>query len=268
MRYLILRRCVQISLIVLYILAHYTGFKILEGNLSSSLIFGTIPLSDPLAVLQLVLSGGALGGQAFLGALIILMVYGLLFGRAYCAFVCPVNLVTDNANFLRRKLGIKGNLWNISVSVRYYVLAIVLVFTPIVGLPLLELSNPVALIHRGIIFGIGYGISIVIAIWLFDLLFVKNGFCSHLCPVGAFYSLISRFSLLRVRYNKDKCTLCMHCKEVCPEKHVLGLIGKESGVISGLECCNCGRCIEVCGDDALCFGIREFISKEKSNENK
>jgi ferredoxin-type protein NapH len=31
-------------------------------------------------------------------------------------------------------------------------------------------------------------------------------------------------------------------------------------VIDG-ECTNCGRCIDVCGDDALEFSIRNFLKK-------
>lgn len=37
-RYLFLRRIVQIGLLALYVLGNYTSFKILQGNLSSSLV--------------------------------------------------------------------------------------------------------------------------------------------------------------------------------------------------------------------------------------
>lgn len=54
-RFLALRRIIQIGLLCLYFLGNYAGIKILQGNLSSSLLFGTIPLSDPFAILQLFL---------------------------------------------------------------------------------------------------------------------------------------------------------------------------------------------------------------------
>lgn len=262
-RFMLLRRFVQVGLIVLYLLAHYAGWKILDGNLSSSLVFGVIPLADPLGVLQLFLAGAALGVESIVGALIVIVLYGLVLGRGYCAYVCPVNLITDSANFLRRKLAFKESHWGMSKKWRYYLLSMIVLFTPFVGLPLFELINPVALVHRGIVFGMGLGWAVVVAIWLFDFLMIKNGFCAHLCPIGAFYSIIGRFSLIRVRHDKDKCTLCMACKEVCPEKQVLHIVGKESTIVSGGECCNCGRCVEVCGDDALHFSIRDFIKKEK-----
>ena len=81
-RYLLLRRIVQIGLLALYVLGNYTSFKILQGNLSSSLVFGVIPLSDPYAILQLLCAGGIVGANALVGALLILLFYGLLVGRA------------------------------------------------------------------------------------------------------------------------------------------------------------------------------------------
>ena len=49
-RFLIARRISQISIMVLYIIANLYGINILMGNLSSSLVAKTIPLSDPYAV--------------------------------------------------------------------------------------------------------------------------------------------------------------------------------------------------------------------------
>ena len=37
-----------------------------------------------------------------------LAIYVLIGGRAYCAWVCPVNIVTDTANWLRSWLRLKG----------------------------------------------------------------------------------------------------------------------------------------------------------------
>jgi len=56
----------------------------------------------------------------------------------------------------------------------------------------------------------------------------------------------------------------MECKVVCPENHVLYMVNKESIMVTDGECTNCGRCIDVCNDDALEFNIRSFIkNKEK-----
>ncbi|HHB93844.1 MAG TPA: quinol dehydrogenase ferredoxin subunit NapH, partial [Campylobacterales bacterium] len=49
------------------------------------------------------------------------------------------------------------------------------------------------------------------------------------------------------------------CKVVCPENQVLHMINKSSISVTDGECTNCGRCIDVCNDDALEFSIRKFL---------
>lgn len=69
-KFLILRRVVQISLMVLYFGANAWGWNIIMGNLSSSLIFETIPMSDPYAVLQVFVAGALIASDIFLGMII------------------------------------------------------------------------------------------------------------------------------------------------------------------------------------------------------
>ena len=47
------------------------------------------------------------GLSAALGALIVAMFYALVGGRVFCSWVCPVNVVTDTASWLRRRLRIR-----------------------------------------------------------------------------------------------------------------------------------------------------------------
>ena len=75
-----------------------------------------VPLADPFAVLQLLAAGGMLASNALLGSLITVVFYGLLGGRTFCAWVCPLNPVTDLATFTRalRSFG-PGDLVEITV---------------------------------------------------------------------------------------------------------------------------------------------------------
>lgn len=264
-RYLLLRRIVQIGLLVLYVLGNYTSFKILQGNLSASLLFGVIPLSDPYTIVQLFFAGTIIVADALLGALIIVLVYGLFLGRAYCSFVCPINLVTDFAAFLRRILGLDalGNLVHFKNSLRYVILVLSLLMSIVFGIAAFEAISPISMLHRGIIFGTWFGFLSVLGVFLLDLFVAKHAFCGHICPLGAFYSLISRFAILKVNYDLESCTHCMECKKICPQKQVLGIIGKESGTIKSGECTRCGRCIEVCGDNALAFNLLSFLKEKK-----
>ncbi len=263
-KYLILRRIVQLSLLFLYFAGNAWGWKILTGDLSSSSIFQTIPLSDPFALLQMVVAGASVGATAVVGGLIIVLFYGLIGGRAFCSWVCPVNLITDLANWLRRVLyldKIERKVW-MSRNIRYYMIVIALIVSAISGLAAFEIISPITILNRGVIFGFGSGIGLLIAIFLFDLFVTKNGWCGHICPLGGVHSIIGKYNLLRVKHNVDHCTLCMHCKEVCPETQVLNMIGKKSEFVTKIECTNCGRCVDVCNDDALNFDIRNIFSNK------
>jgi len=264
-RFLILRRLTQLSIIALYFGAHAWGWKLLEGNLGSSLIMGTVPLADPFAVVQMSAAGALLGLDVLIGAAIITLFYALIGGRAFCSWVCPVNMVTDAANGLRRVLRINEVERRVVINrnLRYWVLALSIALSAIFGVAAFEFISPIGMLNRGLIFGIGFGGAVVAGVFLFDLFGVKNGFCGHLCPLGGFYSLIGRFSVIRVKHNQEKCTLCMKCTAVCPEKPVLHMIGKRSEFVAMGECTNCARCIEVCDDDALNFDIRLFKQQGK-----
>jgi ferredoxin-type protein NapH len=48
----------------------------------------------------------------------------------------------------------------------------------------------------------------------------------------------------------------MKCLEICPEKQVLPMVGKSNGMVASGECTNCARCIEVCNEAAMTFGIK------------
>ncbi len=260
-RFLVLRRVVQLGLLFLFFAANAWGWKILEGNLSASRLFGRLTLADPLAVLQLLLAGGAVATQVIVGALIVLVAY-MVVGRAFCSWVCPVNLITDLAEWTRKVLGFREPpLMYLNRKLRYLVLAMVLVLSVLLSLPVFEFVSPIAAASRGVAFGMGMGWALLLAIFLFDLFVVRHGYCGHVCPLGAFYSLTTRFRLVRVRHEKDSCTLCGNCFNVCPETHVLGLVGKHDGTVNNPECTNCFRCVEVCDDDALFVSLSGGWSK-------
>ena len=266
-RFLIARRITQISVMVLYVIANVYGINFLTGNLSSSLLLNTVPLSDPYAVLQMAVAGAIISADILLGAFIISIFYFIVGGRAFCSWICPVNMITDLANYLRRKFGFNQiqKKQPASRNIRYWVIAISFVISFFMGIAAFELISPISMIHRGIIFGLGFGWATIVIIFLFDLFVLKNGWCGHICPLGGFYSLVGRFSLIRVHHNADNCTACMKCKEVCPENQVLHMVTKTSIPVLSGECTNCGRCVEVCDDDALNFSIKN-LKKENKNE--
>lgn len=261
-RFLIARRLVQLSLLVLFTLGNVYGFRVLTGNLSASLIMGVIPLADPFALLQIFAAGATVSINVLVGGVLVWLFYTIFGGRAFCSWVCPVNMVSDAANWTRRKLFLEQTerkIW-LGRNVRYWLLGLSLVLSFFTGVAAFEIVSPIGMLHRGIIFGMGMGVAAILALFLFDLFAVKNGWCGHVCPLGGFYSVVGRLSLIRVKHDHTKCTSCMACKTVCPEKQVLGIVSKQSGAILFGECTNCGRCIDVCEGNALSFGVRNYIN--------
>ncbi|CAH0530343.1 quinol dehydrogenase ferredoxin subunit NapH [Vibrio hippocampi] len=262
-RFLLARRLCQLSIMLFFIMGPTWG--ILTGNLSSSMVLETIPLSDPLIVLQTIVTGHWPEATALIGVALVVAFYAVLAPRVFCAWVCPVNMVTDLAAWIRRKLDIKtGFQW--SPTLRYWLIPVILLGSAISGSLLWAWIDPVASLHRGLVFGIGSGWILVVLVFLLDLVLVQHGWCGHLCPLGATYGVIGRKSILRITATqREACTKCMDCYNVCPEPQVLRQPLKEGDrKVMSQDCISCGRCIEVCPEDVLQFKSRLGSSRDKS----
>lgn len=260
-KWLILRRISQFSILALFLAGPWFGQWIVKGNLAYSYTLGFLPLTDPYVALQSMAAGHLPETLGLIGMAIVFAIYLLLGGRVYCSWVCPVNIVTDTAGWLRDRLGIKGSA-QLGRNTRYWILGMTFVGSAVTGVVLWELINPVSMLHRGLIFGMGAAWTVVLVVFLFDLFVMSRGWCGRLCPVGAFYSLIGRWAPVRVSATKrTACNDCMDCFEVCPEPQVIrpALKGEGKGlgpVILAPNCTNCGRCIDVCSKDVFTFGLR------------
>ena len=258
-KYLIMRRVSQLSILTLFLLGPWLDMWIVKGNLSSSLLLETVPLTDPFVLLQSIFAGHSLATDVLIGVSIVIVFYLIVGGRVFCSWVCPVNMVTDAASWLRCKFGIKATSGGVSSKTRYWLLASVMISAFIAGSIVWELVNPVSILHRGIIFGMSFAWFLIAFVFLFDVFVVKNGWCSRICPMGAFYSLLGKFSLLRISAkNRDKCNDCLECFAVCPESQVINPVLKGEGSIVVLDgnCTNCGRCIDVCEPQVFSYSSR------------
>ncbi|HCG7672399.1 quinol dehydrogenase ferredoxin subunit NapH [Vibrio parahaemolyticus] len=254
-RFLILRRLCQLTIIALFMAGPTLG--VLTGNLSSSMLFDTVPLSDPLIVLQALATGHIPEFNALLGVVIVVVFYAILAPRAFCAWVCPLNIVTDLAAWLRRKFNIKAS-YRWSPAIRYWLIPVLMLGSALSGAILWTWLDPVAALHRGLVFGIGAGWVLIALVFVLDLLLVEHGWCGHLCPLGATYGVIGRKSLLRVTaVRREDCTKCMDCFYVCPEPEVLRQPLKEGDRrVMDQNCISCGRCLDVCPEQVFEFKNR------------
>lgn len=263
-KWLLLRRLSQFSILALFLLspwlAKVTEFWLMKGNLASSLTLEFIPLSDPYVILQSIVAGQWPISTGFIGAFIVALFYFIVGGRVYCSWVCPINIITDIAAWLREKLHIKGGV-NMNRNTRFWILGFTLLLAFATGTLAWELINPVSIVFRSLVFGIGLAWGMMLAIFLLDFAISRRAWCGHLCPVGAFYSLLGKKSLIRVdAYQREQCDDCMDCFIVCPEQKVITqpLKGEAKGissVITSSQCTNCGRCIDVCAEDVFKFKV-------------
>jgi ferredoxin-type protein NapH len=263
-RWLILRRLVQLGILLLFLAGPWFGVWLVKGNLASSLTLDVLPLTDPFLLAQSLAAGVVAGHwperSAWIGVGVVLAFYLLIGGRVFCSWVCPMNVVTDAAAWLWRRLGLKGG-HGPSAQSRYWLLALTLLLAAVTGRLAWEWVNPVSLLQRGLIFGFGLGWGVVLAVFVYDLLLAPRGWCGHLCPQGAAYGLLGHGALLRVSAAKRAaCDDCMDCFTVCPEPQVirpaLKQVGQTSPLIRSADCTSCGRCIDVCDKQVFKFTHR------------
>jgi ferredoxin-type protein NapH len=265
--YLVLRRCTQLAVLLLFLVGSWFGWWIVKGNLNSSMTLDVLPLTDPYLFVQSLAAGHWPETNAIIGALIVAGFYFLVGGRSFCAWVCPVNPVTDAASWARRRLGVKGG-WKLKRQTRYWILFMSLAGATLTGTMLWEWVNPVSLLHRALIFGLSSAWVIALVVFLFDCFIAERGWCSHLCPMGAFYRVLGHFSPRKVSaLHRSQCNDCGECYQVCPEPHILKSPLKDgdkgvSSVIASADCTNCGRCIEICSKDVFGFSGRYLQHKE------
>lgn len=262
-RMLLLRRASQLAILALFLAGPWAGVQIVAGSLSSSRVLDTLPLSDPFVLAQTLAAAHWPQASALIGAAIVIAFYALVGGRVYCAWVCPVNAVTDLAAWLRRRLGITSGRAP-RPALRYWLAAAVLVASALTGAAVWEWVNPVSIVHRALVFGsalTGSALFVAAAVFVFDLVVAPRGWCGHVCPVGATYALIGRYSLVRVSAShSSRCDDCAECYAVCPEPQIIaGPLKAKNGagpVIVDAACTNCGRCIDVCRTDVFRFTHR------------
>jgi len=260
-KWLILRRSCQMLVMGLFMLGPYAGIWIIEGNLASSNLLNTISLSDPFIALQSFVAGHELETTVIIGALTVAVFYMLVGGRSFCAWVCPINPVTDAANVMREKFRIKTNT-KFDRRLRIALIPMILLVSYLAGEIAWEAVNPITILHRGVLFGLGAGSIVVFLIFILDFLVKKHGWCGHICPVGAFYGFLGRTNMIQISSKKrKKCNTCGDCFQHCPEPHVISPAlfpetEDKSPLILDVDCIKCGKCVDVCHADVFSFTHR------------
>jgi ferredoxin len=242
------------------------------------------------------LSGAGLAAAGFIFILLIT----LLFGRVYCSSVCPLGTIQDiiintGSKFRKKRKFTYSRSYKVF---RYSVLAITVItfisgsilvvslldpysntgriFTSLFK-PLVFIANNAAsrifesfdmyimypqkirgFSWTGFIFASSFLILIVVL-----ALRKERIFCNTLCPVGALLGLTSRYSLVKIDLNKNSCTGCGLCSNVCKA----GCINKDEKSVDFERCISCFNCFTVCPKEGVIF-TNSLSSKVKYNNDK
>ena len=229
------------------------------------------------------------------GVLALLIVATLVFGRIYCSVVCPLGIMQDFFSWLGGKAKknrfayVKENKWLRYGFLGVFILAMILGFAPLTTLfapysaygrivnslfrPLYDLLNnwlasmdaahdrynftEVQIWTRSVT---TFVVALVTLLILAFLAWRKGRlYCNSICPVGTMLSFFSRFSLLRVRFDKDKCKNCGMCEKNCKAQ----AIDFKNGTVDYSRCVVCGDCLDKCKFDALHYTAKKPVSTPK-----
>ena len=222
----------------------------------------------PIGSLQSALGGRTPGFPYYVVGLLLL--FGTLFGRLICGFLCPFGFLQDLLYKIRSR---KPKLPDrVDRPLRYgkYVTLAAVILLPLLlrdpfglGTPAfckylcpvgtLEGGVPLVLGNAGLRGAVGWlfswKLTVLLAVLAASVLLYRP-FCKYLCPLGGLYGLMNRFSLYRLSVDETKCTHCGACARACK----MGVNVPENP--NSAECIRCGVCRDSCSAHAICGEIR------------
>lgn len=258
------RRLIQLAATILTN-PHATNFlsgKLYRGELKNFCAPGlncwscpAATFSCPLGAMQAV--NGAGGKFSFYAAGVTLLI-GLLLGRAVCGFLCPFGLIQELLNKIPSP---KFKLPRSCLRVKYFLLIVFVLILPVVsefGKPTfceyicpagtLEAGLPLIATHEEFhdVLGNLFALKIfTLFAVIIGCVLVHRFFCRVMCPLGAIYGLLNKFSFYRIDCAADKCIGCGRCKKICP------LDLDPTKECNSAECIRCGKCVAICPTKAI-----------------
>lgn len=164
----------------------------------------------------------------------------IFFGRGWCGYACWTGMVLDLLPYKvhkeeRKRVGF----------IRYIVFALSLAF--VASLFIFKVDNLDKIMFWAFVIGnaIYYTVGIVLAFVLKD----NRAFCKYICPITVFLKPASKYSVLRIKCDEDKCVKCNKCKNNCPMD--VDVKNNSRSRKNGTECILCMNCIDKCPKKAL-----------------
>jgi MauM/NapG family ferredoxin protein len=219
---------------------------------------------DPLSALAVVSASWLLPAGLLLALAIVAIT--VLFGRAFCGWICPVGtlhqIVAWSTRRLRSARYHETNRWRRHFRVKYLLL-VALAVAACAGTAVAGLLDPLSLVTRSFAAGLLPALGAVVhgdgarprtfaGAWLtgglfLGLLVANRWWCRALCPLGALLGLGARAAIFRIHVDPDLCNDCHRCVRDCQGADEPFKAHRVS------ECHVCLNCISVCPEDAITF---------------
>jgi len=179
----------------------------------------------------------------------------MFYGRVYCGYLCPQMIFSEASIALESKLTRTVNKY-VRWSVQRRKLLSQFLFYTIATAASVILAfafisyfvEPRDLLHRLLAFDIktagGIAGATTTLFTLLDFLFVRQRFCTTVCPYGYLQGMLGDGDTLIVHYRDEdrECIECKKCVRVCH----MGIDIRTSPY--QIECIHCGECIDACAD--------------------
>lgn len=232
----------------------------------------------PIGSFQAVVGSSKFGFSYYITGFLILL--GVLLGRFICGFLCPFGWLQELLHKIPSKKLSTKKLKPLTY-LKYIILLLAVVLLPALAVNdvgmgdpffckyicpqgVLEGAIPLSLVNEGIRAALGtlfvQKLFILLAAVALSILFYRP-FCKWICPLGAFYALLNKISLLEIKMDKQKCVSCGKCAASCKMDVDVRKTPNHA------ECIRCGKCITACPAEALCFHYG-FGSSHKKKEQQ
>lgn len=165
----------------------------------------------------------------------------IIFGRGWCGYACWTAMVLDFLPYKTPKQPRKKKFG----CIRYITFAASLIFVGalfLAGVGNMERIMFIAFIIGNIAY---YAVGIILAFAFKD----NRAFCKYICPITVFLKPMSKFSVFRVKCDKEKCVSCGKCKRVCPME--VDVTDNSRNRENATECILCMECVKNCPKKAL-----------------
>lgn len=186
----------------------------------------------------------------FLGTLFLSLIF---LGRMLCGFMCPLGLLQDLMDQLRRVLHIRPiqvtERMNKAIQPLKWLWILLFLGFVFVGGDFCDICpNKVFSTALGGWWA-SYALTGFLTVFLLvGSFFIKRFWCL-MCPMGYLLGIFYKFNLFKLKKDCTACTECGACYEACPMRLKNIYTERDKASVQTVDCLMCGECIHKCPEN-------------------